>query len=589
MKILELFKTINPYESRIDHPYIIAEAGVNHEGNMDLAKRLIDEACEGGADAIKFQTYKADSIASKNSPAYWDITKESTKSQFELFQKYDTFQKSDYEELKKHCDKVGIEFLSTPFDVGSAKFLNDLVDVFKISSSDITNKPFIEYICQFGKPIILSTGASYLHEIQEAVEWIDNYDIPLALLHCVLNYPTLDENANLGMISGLQQKFPDKLIGYSDHTLPKDMKTLETAFLLGAVILEKHFTHDKTLPGNDHYHSMDKNDLKLLKHNIEKSLSLLGDFKVTALPVEEQARKNARRSIVLTKNVDADILLTEDMLTYKRPGSGISPMYWDQVIGMRTALSLTSDHVLKWDDFTKKHSDSKERVIAVIQARMGSSRFPGKMMEKLAGRPMIEWILNRVCKAKLVDEVVLATSISSENDVLEQIARDIGIHTIRGDENDVLSRFETAAKEYNADLIVRICADNPFIDSSEIDNLIDFHFKNRPDYAFNHLNRLSNNYPDGFGAEIFTRGVLEDMNRLCVEPQHREHVTMYLWDNPYAYRMETFPAPEEIAFPDLRFDVDTPEDLEYLRPIAEKVGVEGTVVEFVKAEIKRLR
>ncbi len=147
MKILELFKTIDPYGSRIHYPYIIAEAGVNHECDIDLAKRLIDEAREAGADAIKFQTYKADAIASKNSPAYWDTKKEPTQSQFELFQKYDKFWKSECEELKEHCDKAGIEFLSTPFDVESAKFLNDLMDVFKISSSDITNKPFIEYVC----------------------------------------------------------------------------------------------------------------------------------------------------------------------------------------------------------------------------------------------------------------------------------------------------------------------------------------------------------------------------------------------------------------------------------------------------------
>jgi len=354
MKILELFKTINPHERRIDDPYIIAEAGVNHEGNMDLAKRLIDEACEGGADAIKFQTYKADSIASKNSPAYWDLTKEPTKSQFDLFQKYDKFRKSDYEELKKHCDKVRIEFLSTPFDVESAKFLNDLVDVFKISSSDITNKPFIEYICQFGKPIILSTGASYLHEIQEAVEWIDNYDIPLALLHCVLNYPTPDENANLGMITGLQQKFPDKLIGYSDHTLPKDMKTLETAFLFGSVILEKHFTHDKTLPGNDHYHAMDKNDLKRFRQNIKRSLNLLGNFKVTALPVEEQARKNARRSLVTKRNIPKGKIVEYNDLTWKRPGHGISPRFIDEVIGKRTIMNIDEDVILQWNHLAIK-------------------------------------------------------------------------------------------------------------------------------------------------------------------------------------------------------------------------------------------
>jgi len=240
MKILDILsKPINS-NNIVKPPYIIAEAGVNHEGDMCIAKRLIDEAAEGGAHAIKFQTYKADTIASKNSPAYWDTTKEPIDSQFKLFQKYDKFWKGEYEQLKRYCDEVGIEFMSTPFDIESAMFLNEMMDVFKISSSDITNKPFIEYLCDFGKPIILSTGASYPYEIQEAVEWIDNKKNPVALLHCILNYPTADENAHLGMIKDLQKKFPDKMIGYSDHTLPNKMKVLEMATLLGSVILEKH-------------------------------------------------------------------------------------------------------------------------------------------------------------------------------------------------------------------------------------------------------------------------------------------------------------------------------------------------------------
>lgn len=355
MKIREVFSKFRACDRKIRFPYIIAEAGVNHEGSMNIAKRLIDEACEGGADGIKFQTYKADTIASKNSPAYWDIKKEPTKSQFELFQKYDKFWKSEYEELKKHCDKTGIEFLSTPFDVESAKFLNDLMDVFKISSSDITNKPFIEYICQFGKPVILSTGASYLHEIQEAVSWIEKTGNPLALLHCVLNYPTLDENANLGMILDLRQRFPDKIIGYSDHTLPKDMKTLEVAVLLGAAIIEKHFTHDKTLPGNDHYHAMDKEDLKLFRQNLDRLSMLLGTFKVSALKDEAPAREHARRSLVAKRAIPKSKIIEYDDLTWKRPAHGISPKFIDEVIGKRAIANIDEDAILQWNYLAVKN------------------------------------------------------------------------------------------------------------------------------------------------------------------------------------------------------------------------------------------
>lgn len=346
MNILDLFKIGTNEE--VKRPYLIAEAGVNHEGSMETAKRLIDEANEGGADAIKFQTYKAETIASKNSPAYWDTEEEPTESQYKLFKKHDKFWKNEFVELKKYCDKTGIEFLSTPFDVEAADFLNELMPVFKISSSDLTNKPFIEYIARFNKPIILSTGASYLYEIEEAVSWIEDKSVNYALLHCVLNYPTEDKNANLGMIKGLKDKFPAIPVGYSDHTLPKDMKVLEMATLLGASIIEKHFTHDKTLPGNDHYHAMDVEDLKLFNRNLDRVLSIMGDEKVSALKSEKKSRENARRSLVAKREIPKGKAIEYEDLTWKRPASGISPKFINEVIGQCAVETINTDEILSW-------------------------------------------------------------------------------------------------------------------------------------------------------------------------------------------------------------------------------------------------
>ena len=334
----------------IRRPFIIAEAGVNHEGSMELAKRLINEAKQGGADAIKFQSYKADSLASKDSPAYWDLSKEPIESQHDLFKKYDKFWKKEFEELKNFCDKTGIEFLSTPFDMESANFLNDLMDVFKISSSDITNKPFIQYICKFGRPVILSTGASNLDEIQKAVGWIKPTGIPLVLLHCILNYPTEDSNANLAMILHLKKSFPEKLIGYSDHTLPGDMKNMEVAVLLGASILEKHFTYDKSLPGNDHYHAMDKGDLRKFSEKLNRLFELLGENKKHSLPSEELARLNARRSLVVINSIKAGQRIGAEDITWKRPGTGISPREIDKVLKRQANKDLAEDTILQWSD-----------------------------------------------------------------------------------------------------------------------------------------------------------------------------------------------------------------------------------------------
>ena len=353
MRDIHDFLTLPAQEKSIPMPYVIAEAGVNHEGSMDLAKRLICEAKEGGADAIKFQSYKAGTLASKDSPAYWDTTKEPTLSQYELFKKHDSFWKNEFEQLKRWCDDEDIAFMSTPFDVESANFLNPLMDVYKISSSDITNKPFIEYMCGFGKPIILSTGASDLHEVAEAVEWIGAKGNPLALLHCVLNYPTMDENAGLGMIVGLKRHFPDLVIGYSDHTLPMDMHTLVTATLLGARILEKHFTFDKTLPGNDHYHAMDKEDLKLFREKMSHLITMVGDFEVRSYASEAPARSNARRSLVAARNIARGSQITPEDLTWKRPAHGISPRNFDEVLTMRARRDIPEDTVLSWADLDR--------------------------------------------------------------------------------------------------------------------------------------------------------------------------------------------------------------------------------------------
>jgi len=348
MSLRTLIESYSPSDTTLRRPYLIAEAGVNHEGDMNIARRLIDEAHEGGADAIKFQTYKADTIASKNSPSYWDLTKEPTDSQHKLFQKYDKFWKKEYEDLARYCEKVGIEFLSTPFDVESARFLNEMMGVFKISSSDMNNKPFIDYLCGFGKPIILSTGASYMWEVEQSLSWIDSHGTPVALLHCILNYPTDDKNANLAMLQSLKQKFSDRVIGYSDHTLPKNMKTLEVATLLGARIIEKHFTHDKTLPGNDHYHAMDKNDLKNFHQRMAALFELLGSNCRKPLPSEEISRSNARRSLVAARQIPKGKVIDAGDLTWKRPGQGIDPREYDRVIGLKAVKQIDEDTVLTW-------------------------------------------------------------------------------------------------------------------------------------------------------------------------------------------------------------------------------------------------
>jgi len=340
-------------------PYIIADVGVNFydtakaEGISPLqaAKKYIFEAKNAGIDAVKFQSYKADTIVSKNSPAYWDLSKEPTPTQHELFKKHDGFDQEDYQHLCDYCKELEIDFMSTPFDFESADFLEDMVSVYKISSSDLNNIPFLRHIARKGKPIFLSVGASYLSEIEEAVRVLTDEGCPdICLMHCVLSYPTKNEDANLNMIKTLKRIFPNTRIGYSDHTMPdKTMTILTTAYLFGAEVIEKHFTLDKSLTGNDHYHAGDPNDFKVALDNFQLIETIGGQEEITVLDCEITPRREARRSLVIARDLKKGEVIKPEDIQLKRPGTGIAPKYMDLVIGREVTRDLEEDTVLTWD------------------------------------------------------------------------------------------------------------------------------------------------------------------------------------------------------------------------------------------------
>lgn len=222
------------------------------------------------------------------------------------------------------------------------------------------------------------------------------------------------------------------------------------------------------------------------------------------------------------------------------------------------------------------------KTVALVQARMGSTRFPGKMLATLDGRPLLEWVLRRVAHATLVDQVILATSTKTEDDPLEDLATELGIRVFRGSETDVLARLASAASATDADAVIRVCADNPFIDPGELDRLVRDYRANICDYACNHQDRLGSGYADGFGAEILSNKLFQELALNTHEKRHREHATLYIWENPEQFTMCAVPAPKDLASPELRFDVDSPQDLEYLRHlIGAGVSIHSTAAEIV--------
>ena len=328
-----------------DRILIIAEAGVNHNGSMELAKKLVDTAKACGADIVKFQTAKLSSLVSKSAPMA-EYQKENTgkeESQKDMLSKL-LLPFEDYRVLADYCREVGIKFLSTPFDVESIDFLDPLLDIWKVPSGEITNYPYLVKIAKTGKDIILSTGMCVMTEVEEAVKVLrDNGAGKITILHCTTNYPTPMEDVNLKAMLTLKERFGCD-VGYSDHT--RGIEVPIAAAALGATVLEKHFTLDRNMEGPDHKASLEPDELRdmvLAVRNIEKAL---GDGVKEPTEVELKNRLVARKSIIAARDIKKGEVFTEDNLTTKRPGSGISPMKWNEVIGRKAGRDYEEDEMI---------------------------------------------------------------------------------------------------------------------------------------------------------------------------------------------------------------------------------------------------
>ncbi len=335
----------------VGHPcFIIAEAGVNHNGDADLARRLIDAAVEAGADAVKFQTFKAESLATAAAPkaAYQEQSTAAEESQLDMVKRLELPLEA-FGQLQQYAAGRGILFLSTPFDYESADYLDRIgVPAIKVPSGEINNLPFLAHLARKGKPLIVSTGMSTLAEVGEAVGAIQAAgDPPLALLHCVSNYPAAPADVNLRAMTAMAQAFHVP-VGYSDHVLGNEVALAAVA--MGACILEKHFTLDRTLPGPDHRASMEPDQLAALVRGVRTIESALGDGCKRPAAAEADTKAVARRSLVLARDIKQGTVLEPSMLVALRPGTGIPPSELDQVVGRYAVHDLCKHAILQWPD-----------------------------------------------------------------------------------------------------------------------------------------------------------------------------------------------------------------------------------------------
>lgn len=325
---------------------IIAEAGVNHNGSLELAKDLVDKAKECGADIVKFQTAKLSSLVSKSAPMA-EYQKENIgkeESQKDMLSKL-LLPFEDYEILSNYCRAVGIKFLSTPFDTPSIRFLDPLLDIWKIPSGEITNYPYLVEIAKTGKEIILSTGMCTMDEVEDAVKVLkDNGAGKITILHCTTNYPTPMEDVNLTAMLSLKERFGCP-VGYSDHT--RGIEVPIAAVAMGATVIEKHFTLDRNMEGPDHKASLEPDELMDMVKAIRNIEKALGDGEKVPTEVELKNRLVARKSIIASRDIKKGEVLSEENLTTKRPGSGISPMKWKEVIGTVAIRDFAEDELIE--------------------------------------------------------------------------------------------------------------------------------------------------------------------------------------------------------------------------------------------------
>ncbi|MDO4720815.1 MAG: N-acetylneuraminate synthase [Peptostreptococcaceae bacterium] len=327
--------------------FIIAEAGVNHNGSIELAKRLIDEAARVGADAVKFQSFKAERLVTEaaRKAEYQKETTGKTESQFEMLKKLE-LDYGKHRELMDYAEKKKILFLSSPFDLESIDLLDELgLSLFKIPSGEITNYPYLVKIARLKKKAILSTGMADLGEVEDAIEVLESNGCEdITILHCNTEYPTPMADVNLLAMKTMKRAF-GLPVGYSDHTLGVEIPIAAAA--MGATVIEKHFTLDQRMPGPDHRASLEPREFAAMVLAIRNIELAMGDGRKKASPSEAKNKKIVRKSIVASCDIKAGELLTEENVTVKRPGEGLSPMLWNEIIGRKAVKDFKKDECIE--------------------------------------------------------------------------------------------------------------------------------------------------------------------------------------------------------------------------------------------------
>lgn len=500
-----MFIKIGKHSIGNDHPcFIIAEIGGNHGNDPKFTLQLIDESKKAGANAVKFQLYRADSII---------VPRDNLLPTYNYFKSVE-LPLNWIPKLYKYTTKLGMEFLCTPFYPQAVKILDRLgTPAMKIASGDITNTRLLKLAACTKKPVILSTGMSYIREVKQAVKIIcAEGNKRIIVLHCVSIYPTNTTDVHLRAMTKMGRDLK-LLFGLSDHTPGIGIPI--AAVTLGASVIEKHVTVDKTLPGMDHSFALDFREFKQMVDEIRQVEQALGKEVKKPVKAEMPERKWARRAVYPIVDIRKNIIINESMIDTLRPNIGISAYDFYKVIGKRTKKDIKAKHSLFWKDLMN--------IVIIIQARINSSRLPRKVTKTIEGHPLLWHVWQRAKKIKPSNKIIIATGVSQTNDWIRWFCSKHSITCFSGSDDDVLDRYYQAAKKYNGDIIVRIMADCPLLDPQISSRVVLDFIKSGAE-----VGGISGPFPNGVDTEAFTFKALEIAARNAVLHSEREHVTPYM-------------------------------------------------------------
>lgn len=531
--------------------FVIAEMANAHEGNLDNAKKIVRAASDAKADAMKFQKFFTSELLTKDH------------NQFNHFKKLE-MNDIEWTELINYSKKLGLKVFMDVFGIKSANsVLKMKIDGFKLHSTDISNPNLLAFFAKRKEPLLISTAGCYPEEIEHAISIAQKTKKEIILMHGFQGFPTKLEDTNLLRIQTIKEKF-SLPVGMMDHISADSKMAMNISLLsvgMGAQVIEKHITLNRNLKRIDYYSSLNPDEFKKFVSLVHMTYRSLGTKSFALSNNEKKYRLKQKKSTIAKKSIQKGKSIVPELFEYKRTNSNQETIPYYKFENKMAKKNIEKGTLLT-NSLVKTN---KKKVVAVLACRAESSRLYGKPMQNLDNIPIIQFLISQIFKSTLIDDVILAISENPGNEIFVEFAKKQNLKFIIGNDRDVLARLIQSGKKCNADVVFRVTSENPFIYWEGIDKLIQSHFSKNFDFSY------LQNVPIGSGFELINMESLEKSHNLGKRKHRSELCSLYIFENKKSFKINVVEPPKNIAKPQIRLTVDTPEDLLVARIIFKKL------------------